>query len=41
MDALLIGPAVAIAFAGTLYAGKAILGVFLSALEHRTRNPRV
>jgi len=40
MDALLIGPAVALTFAGTLFAGKAILSAFLSVLEHRSRQQR-
>jgi hypothetical protein len=40
MDALLIGPAVALTFAGTLVAGKAILSAFLNVLEHRNRQPR-
>jgi len=40
MDALMIGPAVALTFAGTLIAGKALLWVFLNALEHRNRHPR-
>jgi hypothetical protein len=37
MDALLIGPALALSLAGTLYAGKALLSVFVAVLEHRSR----
>jgi hypothetical protein len=37
MDALLIGPALALSFAGTLYAGKALLAAFVTVLEHRSR----
>jgi hypothetical protein len=40
MDVLLIGPAIALTFAGTLFAGKAILSAFLSALEYRSRHER-
>jgi len=38
MDALLIGPALALSFAGTLFAGKALLTAFVSVLE-RSRRP--
>jgi hypothetical protein len=38
MDALLIGPAVALSFAGTLFAGKLLLTAFVAAMEqHRSR----
>jgi len=39
MDALVIGPALALTFAGTLFAGKALLTAFVSVLEHRSRRP--
>jgi hypothetical protein len=38
MDALLIGPAIALSFAGTLYAGKFLLNAILSLME-RGRRP--
>jgi hypothetical protein len=38
MDALLIGPALALSFAGTLFAGKWLLGMILAAMEHRGRH---
>lgn len=39
MDALLIGPALALSFAGTLFAGKAILNALFTVLEHRSVRP--
>ena len=37
MDALFIGPALALSFVATLFTGKALLSVFMAVLEHRTR----
>ena len=37
MDALLIGPALALSFAGTLFAGKFLLSAILAAMENRGR----
>jgi hypothetical protein len=37
MDALLIGPAIALSFAGTLYAGKLLLSAILSMMERGRR----
>ena len=37
MDALLVGPALALSFVATLLAGKALLSAFMAVLEHRTR----
>jgi hypothetical protein len=35
MDALLIGPAVALSFFGTLYVGKLLLSALVKGLENR------
>lgn len=42
MDVLFIGPAIALSFAATLFTGKAILHVFVNALERgRNQKPQI
>ncbi len=40
MDALLIGPALVLSFGLTLVVGKALLTVFMSAMENRGAQPK-
>ena len=41
MDALLIGPVLAVSFTTTLFAGKALLWALLTAMERTTKSAKL
>lgn len=40
MDALLIGPTLALSFATTMLVGKAVLYALVAAIEHTAKSPK-